>query len=104
MTNTHYLSDDNINRRMASNPSPGDLVDFNLLLPLDFDLRVKVDAEAHTMANYIGGRRSDCIRRAIDTHARGFGFPYQGRAAAHRNQENELNKGNMGPRRILPMN
>jgi hypothetical protein len=104
MTNNYFADDAIIARFNRPDPSPAAKVDHELLLPLPLEMRHALDAEAHTMQNYIGGRRSDCLRRAISTWEAGGGFPYRDRAHRHIAAENAANINNTGPRIILPMN
>lgn len=83
---------------------PGSRRRAEILLPVPEDVRMALDGEAHTMQNYQGGRYSDCLRSAVRTWERTGGFPFQDRAAAHRAAERKANEGNLGPRKILPMN
>lgn len=83
---------------------PGTRRRAEILLPVPEHARGAIDGEAYTMQNYIGGRYSDCLRSAVATWKRGDGFPFKARAAAHREAERKANEGNIGPRRILPMN
>lgn len=103
MTYSNYLSNYSILERNSHNPMPGDRVDLDLLYPLPLTLRREIDAEAHTMQNYIGGIRSNCIRAALRNYREGRGFPYRDRADAHRKAE-KAERERTGRFVILPMN
>jgi hypothetical protein len=104
MTNNHYTDEVLIERASAAHALPGDLRRKEILLPLPLEVRPLIDAEAHTMGNYQGGRHSDNMRRAVATWKATGRFPFQERAKAHRDAENKANEGNLGRRIILPMN
>lgn len=105
MTNTDRYTDHALEvLATATHAMPGDIRRFEILTQVPLEVRQKIDQEAWTMSNYQGGRYSDCMRRAVDTWKRTGTFPFQDRAKAHRDAENAANKGNLGPRIILPMN
>ena len=104
MTNYRFTDEALHERATAPNASRGDKVSFEYLTQVPLEVRPQIDAEAHTMQNYIGGRRSDCLALAIRTWKRTGTFPFQDRADAHRRAENAANEGNLGRRIILPMN
>lgn len=105
MTNTDRYTDQVLREEgTAPNATPGAIKRLEILLPLPLEVRPQIDSEAWTMGNYQGGRHSDNMRRAVSTWQATGRFPFQERAKAHREAENAANKGNLGPRIILPMN
>ena len=101
MTNNRYTDEALLAR---STTAPGPAAEYRILTQVPLEVRADIVAEAHTMGNYQGGRWSSCLDQAVSTWRKTGGFPFRARAAAHREAEKALNEGNLGPRRILPMN
>lgn len=87
-----------------STTAPGPAAEYRILIRIPLEFRADIVSEAHTMGNYIGGRWSSNLEQAVDTWNRTRTFPFRARAQAHRTAENALNEGNLGRRKILPMN
>lgn len=104
MTNYRYTDEALHERATRPNAMPGPIAEFRILTQVPLEVREDIVSEAHTMGNYQGGRWSSCLDQAVATYQRGGGFPFRARAKAHRDAEAALNEGNLGPRRILPMN
>lgn len=101
MTNNRYTDEELLRR---STTAPGPAAEYRILTQVPLEVREDIVSEAHTLGNYCGGRWSDNLSQAVSTWRRTGTFPYRARAAAHREAEKALNEGNLGPRRILPMN
>lgn len=101
MTNNRYTDEELLRR---STTAPGPAAEYRILTQVPLEVRADIVSEAHTMGNYQGGRWSDCLDQAVSTWRKTGGFPFRARAARHREAEKALNEGNLGPRRILPMN
>lgn len=101
MTTNRYTDQALLER---STTAPGPAAEYRILIQVPLEVREDIVSEAHTMGNYQGGRWSDCLSQAVSTWNRTGKFPFRARAAAHREAEARLNAGNLGPRRILPMN